>query len=178
MKKFDYTILFDLINLSKIRRALLYGFCLLIVLTVQNNVLSRIAPLGVKAMVVPCFVVGVGMFEGGLWGGVFGIITGILCDMGSSGTTVMYLLVFAVEGFASGMLAELFVNRRLYSYMILSVGALLFLALCQTVPLWIYAGTSLGALARVGLLQALWTLPLAVPCYFACRAVGRRRVTE
>ena len=170
-KRFDYTVLLDLINPEKLRRALLYALCLLVMLAFQGCILSRVSILGVRAMAVPCIVVAVGMFEGGLWGGIFGVAAGLLCG----GETVIYLLTFAVSGFGAGFLTDMYVNRRLYSCVIVSAAALLLLGLCQTLPLRLYYGASISALARTGLLQSAWSLPFSVPCYFACRAVSRRR---
>lgn len=169
-KRFDYTVLFDLINPAKLRRALLYALCLLVTLAVQGCVLSRVSLLGVRAAAVPCIVVAVGMFEGGLWGGIFGIIAGLLCG----GGTVLYLLVYAAVGFGAGFVTDMYVNRRLYSCVIVSAAALLLLALCQALPLRLYYGAGFGPLVRTGLLQSAWSLPFSVPCYFACRAVSRR----
>jgi hypothetical protein len=39
-------------------------------------VFSKIAFLGVKAMFIPVTIVAIGMFEGGVWGGAFGLCTG------------------------------------------------------------------------------------------------------
>ena len=50
--------------------------------------------------------------------------------------------------------------------------ALLITALCQIVPLWIFHGTALGALLRTALLQALWSLPFAVPVYFVAKRIA------
>ena len=76
-------IIYDLIDLKKIRRALLYIACLVVMLYIQETLLSRISPLGVRAMPVPAFIAAIGLFEGGLWGGLFGVLAGLMCDMSS-----------------------------------------------------------------------------------------------
>ena len=167
-------ILFDLINLKQLRRALLYALCLLVTLTLQNALFSQIAPMGVKAMFVPTLVVAIGLFEGGFWGGVFGMVAGLFCDMASTDTTVLYTVFFAAEGFLAGMLADIYINRRFYSCLILSLAALVFTALLRIVPLWIYRGADIALLLRTGALQTLWSLPFAAPAYFACRSIASR----
>ncbi|HBD86211.1 MAG TPA: hypothetical protein DC001_02145, partial [Clostridiales bacterium] len=71
-------MLWDLINMDKLRRGLIYAVYMLLVLLLQNAVFSRIVIFGTKAMLVPAAVVAVGMFEGGVWGAVFGLFTGLL----------------------------------------------------------------------------------------------------
>lgn len=165
--------IYDLIDLKKLRRAILYIAVAAIALILQNTVLCRVRILGVKPMIMPAVIAAIGLFENGLWGGVFGIAAGLCCDMSSTGSTVLFTIALALTGFLAGLLTQLYINRRLYSYMILALLAGLFLALWQIVPLWIYSGSHLGALALTGLLQSVWALPLAVPAYYACRAVSR-----
>ena len=167
-------ILFDLINLKQLRRALLYALCLLVTLTLQNALFGQIAILGVKAMFVPALIVAIGLFEGGFWGGLFGMAAGMFCDMASTDTTVLYTILLAAEGFLAGMLTAVYINRRFYSYMILALGALALTALCCIIPLWIYHGADIAALLRTGALQVAWSIPFAVPAYFACKAVAER----
>ena len=168
--------LFDLINLKKLRKALLYLFCCLIALLLQTTVLSRGGPLGVKPFFLPALVVAIGMFEGGVWGAAFGIVIGIGCDISLSETTVLFLVLFAAIGFFSGLLTEFFINRRFVAWLMLSVLALLLTALCQIVPLWVFRGAAPGPLIVTGLLQSAWALPFAAAAYFAVKFIaGRER---
>ena len=171
-------IIYDLIDLKKIRRALLYIACLVVMLYIQETLLSRISPLGVRAMPVPAFIAAIGLFEGGLWGGLFGVLAGLMCDMSSSGTTVLFTISFAVLGFLAGLVCEVLINRRFYSYMLAAALALLLAAVCQAVPVWVYHGAAPLALLRTAGLQAAWSLPLAVPSYFVCRVIAGRKLRE
>ena len=167
----------DLINLDKIRRAVLYLFCIIVSLWLQTMVFSRVAPLGVKPFFLPVVVVAIGLWENGVWGAVLGLITGLYTDMAMTESTATFLVLFSLYGFAAGVLGEFVINRRFVSYMILSALALLFTAACQIVPLWIFRGAALEALLPVALLQSAWGFPLAVPVYFAAKAIsGRRRL--
>ena len=167
-------IFLDLINLTKIRRAILYGFCILVAFWLQFAVFSRVAlPGGVKPFFIPVVVAAVGLWEGGVWGGVFGLAVGAYCDGNLGGSTVTFLLLFTAQGFFSGVLADYFINRRFVAYLLLSLAALALAALVQILPLWIFHGASPAELVPVGLLQALWSWPFAVPAYFAVRAVAR-----
>lgn len=168
-------MLLDLIDLKKIRRALLYAVCVIVTLGLQDMIFSRVELLGVHALFVPVTVVAIGLFEGGVWGCLFGLVTGYLCDMSFSANTVLFLVLFAVFGFLAGFLADFLVNRRFLSCAVLSALALFITPLCQIVPLWIFDGTPLSALLPTACLQALWSLPFIVPAYFAVRAIAARK---
>ena len=171
-------IIYEFIDLKKIRRALLYALCMIVMLTLQEALLSRISLLGVRASPMPALVAAVGLFEGGLWGGVFGVFAGLFCDMADSGTTVLLTITFAALGFLSGLVCQMLINRRFYSYMIAAALAMLLAGLCQGLPVWIYHGASPLALLRTAALQSLWSVPFAVPSYFACRAIAGQRFKE
>lgn len=171
-------MLLDLINLDKIRRAVLYLICIIVALWLQTMVFSRIALLGVKPFFLPALVVAIGLWESGVWGAVLGLITGVYTDMAMVGSTATFLVLFSFYGFAAGVLGEFVINRRFVSFMILAALALLGAAACQIVPLWIFRGAAPETLLPVALLQSAWSLPFAVPAYFAAKAVsGRRRLS-
>lgn len=170
-------IIFDLIDIAKIRRAILYCFCVLVTLTLQNSILCRISILGAKSLFVPVIVVAIGLFEGGFWGGLFGLLAGLFCDAASSDTTIFYSLLYPVIGFFSGLMADLVINRRFYSCVIVSALALILTAVCQIISMWIYKGAELSSLLPTAGLQTLWSLPFTVPAYFACKAIsGKKRL--
>ena len=100
----------DLINQDKVHRALWCALYLAVTLLLQNTVFAHVALFGVHAMFVPAVVVAVGVFEGGTWGAVFGLIAGYFCAMGYPGTGMLFAVLFAVIGFGAGMLAEYLIN--------------------------------------------------------------------
>ena len=69
--------LLELINLRKARKAILYLVCIIIALWLQTMVLSRVVLLGAKPFFLPVLVVALGLFEGGVWGGMLGLAAGI-----------------------------------------------------------------------------------------------------
>ena len=166
----------ELINLRKVRKALLYLLCIVAALWLQTMVFSRRGLLGVKPFFLPALIVAVGLFEGGVWGAMLGVAAGILCGWAMSGTSVLFLVLFAVCGFLSGLLAEFFINRTFFSCMLLSVLALAVTAVCQIVPLWIFRGTAPAALLPVAGLQVLWSLPFAALFFVVVKRIaGRER---
>lgn len=171
-------ILLDLINLQKIKKAILYLLCAAIALWLQMDVFSRVAPMDVKPFFIPVIPAIIGLWEGGVWGGIFGLLTGLYCDMNYAESTVRFLILFSAFGFFAGVLGEYFINRRFFASMLLSAGALAVTTVFQIVPLWIFRGVPLATLLPVAGLQALWSLPFAVPAYLAIKSISGRAKFE
>ncbi len=155
----------DYLTPRRFKRVLWYGVYLLVVLIVQDMVLTQIRPAGVCAFVQPAAVAAVGMFEGAIPGVVFGLVTGIFTDMFTPHSVITYTVLFPLLAFGVGMLSQFFVNRRFLGFMLLALAALLATALVQTLIISLKDGWSLS-LTWAGILQTLWSLPPAVLTYF------------
>ena len=167
----------ELINLRKARKAILYLLCIVVTLWLQTMVFSRLVLLGAKPFFVPALIVAIGMFEGGVWGGMLGLAAGLGCLWSMAGSPVLFLVLLPAFGFLSGLLADFLINRRFLAYLLLAALALLVTALLQALPLWVFRGAAPRPLMTVALLQALWALPLAVPAYFVTKLLaGRERM--
>lgn len=164
----------ELINIEKVRKAILYLLFGLVCLWVQTMVLSRVRLLGVSPFFIPALAVAIGMFEDGVWGGAFGVVLGAYCDLCFTDSTVLFLILFAVLGFVAGMLTRYFINRRFFSYLVLAVPALLLTAGCQILPLLVFRGDAPGPLFGVAALQCLTALPFAAAAYAAVRRIAGR----
>ena len=70
-------MLLDLIDLSKLRRAVVYGVLLAVLFLFQDLLLSAFTIRGVHLMLIPAAVVAVGLFDGASWGGFFGLASWI-----------------------------------------------------------------------------------------------------
>lgn len=169
-------MIFDLINLDKLRRGIIYAFLILVVMFFQTSLLSRIAPLGVRAMLLPIAVAAVGMFEGGVWGGVFGLFLGLTADRSYTGNLVMFTVLFPVIGFGVGLASEYFINRRFFAFLLASAIALLLTAFCQMFELLVFAGASPFALIKMAVMQTLWSLPFTPLLYLPCKSLSRRKL--
>ena len=163
-------MLWDLVNVQKLKRALLYALYMVIVLLLQDALFSRISIFGVRAMFVPAAAVAVGMFEGGVWGAVFSLVLGFLTDI-SYDNTALFVALFPCIGFAAGALSRYLVNRRFFAYMCLALFALALTAVFQFLGLAL-EGHSLPAMAWVGLWQVVFSLPVAAVLYFPCKAIA------
>jgi hypothetical protein len=164
----------DFIQWGKLRRGILYALLLLLFMGLQDLLFSHIAVLGVRCMFIPALVVAVGLFEGSVWGGVFGLFAGLLGDWSFAENTVLFTLLYPALGFFSGAAAQFYVNRRFFSYFILSLAALALAAFCQMSRFLFLAGAPFLSLLRTALLQTLWSLPFTVPAYFACKSIASR----
>ena len=155
----------DYLTPRRLRRVLWYGVYLLLVLVLQDMVLTQIRPAGVCAFVPPAAVTAVAMFEGAIPGVVFALVMGIFTDMFTPGTVITYTLLFPVIAFGVGILAQFFVNRRFMGFMLLALAALLLTALTQTLIISVKSSGSLSAL-WTAILQTLWSLPVSALVYF------------
>ena len=170
-------MLLDLINIQKVRRAILYLLVIALTVWTQFSLLPELRILGVKPFFVPVVVVAIGLWEGGVWGGVLGLRTGLCCDLAMNESTVTFLILFTACGFFAGVLGSSVINRRFFSFLLLSAAALLLTALVQIAPFWLFRGVSLNALLPIALLQSLWSLPFAAPAYYLCKKIsGKRRI--
>ncbi len=165
-------MLLDIINIERLRKAIVYCGLILATLFLQNTILSRIPILGVKAMFVPVVVVAVGFFEGGVWGGVFGLVLGLFCDLSFGDSAIMFTVLFPIIGFASGCLTMFFITKRFLSFFFISLAALVLAAFCQMFSLLVFSEASPWPLFRTGGLQVLWSIPMTFAAYYPCRKIS------
>ena len=166
-------MLLDLVNIRKVRRAIVYFGLILAALFLQNTILAKMPIFGVTAMVIPCFAVAAAFFEGGVWGCVFGLVLGIFYDLSLAGTSLLFTILLPIIGFASGSLVMFFINRRLLSFFLVSAAALIITAFCQMFALLVFSETKILPLLLTGALQVLWALPLSFAAYYSCRKISR-----
>ena len=179
-------MLLDLIDLSKLRRAIVYGVLLAVVFILQNLILSQAALFGVKPLLVPAVVAGVGLFEGGVWGGFVGLAAGYFADMGTQ-NVVMFTVLMPAEGFFAGVLGKYMFHRGFMYFVVLALLALAVTAFCQMFRflflvsedtrafLSVYLpGRESWPVLRMGLLQTLIGLVWSLPLYFPCKLIAAR----
>ena len=165
----------DLINRRAIRSALWCALYLIVTVLAQNTVFARVRVWGVHAMFVPAVVIAVAMFHGSVWGTVFGLLAGFLCDMGYPETAVLFLVLLPVLGFGAGMAAEYLLNRTLPAFLCLCLLGFLLTGAAQMLRPWIFHDAAFLAVLGTALRQTLVSLPLAIPYFYISRAAARRR---
>ncbi len=180
-------MLLDLIDLSKLRRAIAYGLLLVVLFSLQNLVAVRFTLWGVRAMLVPSAVVAVGLFEGGLWGGFVGLTAGIFSDIAYTDQVALFTVLLPAAGFFSGVLGKYMLHKGFVSYMTLTLAALAVVAFCQMFrflffldgDVKLFRTALLGAGAnwpvwRTGLIQTAYSLVWAMPIYIPCKLIASR----
>lgn len=155
----------DFFSAKNIKRLLKYALYMFLALITQNMLFTHIRPLGVCPLVLPAVAVAVGMFEGATFGAVFSLIMGFFADMAFIENTTTFTILFPALAFASGFVAQFFINRRFFAYM----GAA-FVGLLATGIVQMLKTSAMDAFAPVMLvtvfLQTLWSMPPAVLAYY------------
>ncbi len=155
----------DFFSAKNIKRLLKYALYMFLALITQNMLFTQIRPLGVCPLVLPAVAVAVGMFEGATFGAVFSLIMGFFADMAFIENTTTFTILFPALAFASGFVAQFFINRRFFAYM----GAA-FVGLLATGIVQMLKTSAMDAFAPVMLvtvfLQTLWSMPPAVLAYY------------
>ena len=154
--------IFEKINIKRIVQYWLFMFLSLVA---QNMLFTQLRPLGVCPLVLPAVAVAVGMFEGAIWGAVFSLIMGIFADMAFIENTIAFTVLFPALSFATGFVAQFFINRRFFAYMGAALIGLLVTGVVQmlkTAAMDVWAASMISTV----LLQTLWSLPFAALAYF------------
>ena len=165
----------DLINRRAIRSALWCALYLIVTVLAQNTIFARLRIWGVHTMFVPAVVIAVAMFHGSVWGAVFGLFAGFLCDMGYPETNVLFLALLPVIGFGAGMASEYLLNRTLAAFLCLCLLGFLLTGFAQMFRLWIFRGMDFRLLAGTAFRQAVVSLPFAIPYFYISRGAANRR---
>ena len=167
-------MLYDLIDLSKLRRAILYALLFMALFFVQDHILAHVRLFGVRPLLIPAAVAAVGLFGGGVWGGLVGLLAGFFCDMGAADTTFLFTILLTVVGFFCGVLGQFLLRRGFFSYAALMVLTLALATLGQMFRFLFFTETDAAAVWRTGLWQFVWSLPWCLPIYFPCRSIAER----
>ena len=169
-------MLYDLIDLSRLRRVVLYALLLALLFIMQDHIVAHITVFGVHALLIPAAVVAVGLYDGGLWGGLFGLAAGFFTDMGLADHVFMFTVVLAAIGFFSGVLGQFLFHRGFVSYIVLCLAAMAVVTFCQMFRFLFFTDTDPAAVWRTGLIQLVWSLLWAVPVYFPCKSAAGQPV--
>ena len=150
---------------EKLRKFLLYALYMYLVLALQNMIFPFVRPLDVSPMVLPAAVVAVGMYEGATKGALFGLVMGIFADMAFVESVTTFTLLLPIIGFAMGFVSQFFINKKFFAYMVASFVALLATGTVQMIKVLVLDGWAFSMLTTL-VIQALWSLPMAVLAYF------------
>ena len=166
----------DIISFERVKRAAFYVLIMAAAHMVQTLVFSHISIAGVRPLFIPAFVVAVGMFEGGLRGGVYGLFTGIFLDMAFAETTLLFTLLFSFIGFFAGMFTFFFINKKFFSYVCISLAALVATAAAQAVGPLFFLGADPAKVFFIAGMQVLLSLPFMPAAYFFVKKLASVKV--
>lgn len=168
----------DLIDFKKIRLALWYMGYGVLILFLQDTVFARFGLFGVKMFFAPAACVAVGGLEEGYRGGLFGLWTGILCDMIFPEHVVLFTLLFPALGFFAGMAGEFWLSRTFSAYLAAAAAAIALTGLFQAAPAVLAQPGSILYCLLMVVAQTLWSMPMAAAVYFPARAIARRQTSR
>ncbi len=161
-------------NKEKGRRLSLNALFLIVLYILQAFVFPRITVLGAKPLIIPVAVIGVGFFGGGIWGGVFGIFAGILCDTAFN-SRVFFTLVLPLFGLASGLISEYMLLPGILSYLISAFSGLIVISFLQTFPIIAFQKNNPLVIGRVVLPQIAYSLIFVFILYYPIRWISIHR---
>ena len=151
-----------------------YAIVFLICYFFAAGIFGRFPLLGSVPNFIPVAIAMVAVLEGSFAGSIFGLCLGLFGFLAQGDTGPGFLFVGAVLGMLAGLLQR---DRRRNTFgpcFVASAGCLLLTELVRVVAGLITGAGSLGALARIGALEGLYSLVLALPAYFLFRFVYRR----
>ncbi len=147
------------------KRILRLALFLLVLYISQAFVFPRVVIRGVKPLIIPVAAIGVGFFGGGVKGGVFGLFSGILCDVAFD-SVPLFTFLLPVIGMLSGLITEYYLIPGLPSYLLCSLGGLLTISVFQMFSFIMFKNASFSAVAEAALYQSLYSLIFALLLYW------------
>ena len=155
----------ELFSKVNIKRILHFALFMFLALMCQTMLFSKAKLFGVYPMFLPAVAVAVGMFQGATWGAIFSLVMGYFADMAYIDSTFTYTVLFPLLAFGAGFIAQFFINRRFFAYMIAAMLGIFLTAVVQmlkviTMDAWAFSmiPTIIG--------QTLWSMPAAALAYF------------
>lgn len=159
---------------KKIKRILAHILLLFLLYILQTSVFTHLRLFGVYPLLLPLAVVGIGLFEDGFSGGVWGIVAGLLCDISLADSRVLFTVSLAVTGFITGFLSEFILARGFPTYFILSFLVLALLSFLQMFRYLVFDHISFKVLYPVAINQTLYSAIFIIPVYYQVKRVTRK----
>ncbi|MDR2605908.1 MAG: hypothetical protein LBC38_01335 [Oscillospiraceae bacterium] len=164
-----------MLSLTKVKaiRAIRRVAVLLILFFLQS-MLARARILGAAPLLLPAGAVGLALFCENEWGGLWGLIAGVLCDVGVGDSALLCTIVLTIAGFGTGFLTEFFFTKSFVTYLIIAAAALALLCICQFIPpvLLREVPVELSVAVPVLLVQYLYSALFVIPTYFLSKFLG------
>ncbi len=92
---------------------------LIISVILQLSFLEQLKIFNINIDLVMVTVIGISVFEGGLYGLIYGFIAGMLLDMMIGQVVGLNALIYCLAGFLTGMIMNAGFKRKMSTYMLL-----------------------------------------------------------
>ena len=156
-------------RLDHVRSALRLAAVLLLVHLIQVTLLARFHPWGAMPLPMPLLAAAAGLGGGGLWGGLYGLAAGIVCDSAMEGGSMLFTVMLTVLGFFAGFLGEFVLARGFPSFLLLGLASLVLCTGLQMLFFHMQIAAPWSELLLAGARQLILTLPFLIPAYWIIR---------
>ena len=152
---------------------LYHALLLLTVYLLQGLLLPYLRVFGLVPVLLPIVSTGTAIFEGRVRGGIFGLFTGIFCDLSYNQPTIVFTVLLTLTGIAVGFMADTVLSRGFPTFFVTCAGVLLLVSFVQMFALLFFEGVPPEQLLLVAIYQTLYSLVFTIPIYFIVRPFGR-----
>ena len=115
-------------------RPVLKTICYLLFLVLVYVIETANMPLalfGFRIDLLPCIPAAIALMEGPFFGGMFGLLTGILYDVGFVGVDGLFPIYYMLFGIAAGAVSMRFLRRMFPSMLLLSTCGMLLIGMLR-----------------------------------------------
>ena len=155
-------------------KILLYALYLLLFYLLQTAVFPRLSIAGIRPLILPVAAAGAALYQGSVFGALFGLAAGLLCDVAMADSTAIFTAALAVLGAAIGTLSEHFLTRSLPSLALCALGSLILCTFFQVFGFVVYQGVAPRAILLTALGQVAYSLVFVLPVWALHHGLGRR----
>jgi len=153
---------------------LLHALLLAAVYVFQSMIFPYIRLNGLVPLLIPIVSTGVAVYEGRYIGGIFGLFSGILCDVSFNEPAAMFTVLLPICGLLVGALADAVITRGFATYFICCTAVLIVSVLVQMFPLAYFEDVLIRSMIGTALWQTVYSLLFVLPIWFFVRALGKR----
>lgn len=147
----------------------------LILVYVLETANMPLSVFGFHIDLLPCIPAAVALMEGPLLGGLLGLLTGVLYDVGFVGVDGLFPIYYMLFGIAAGALSMRFLRRMFPSMLLLNTCGMLIISLFRYGFTVLLAGGTSFPLAFQSMCgEILVTVALSPIVYLPVRAIARR----
>ena len=153
---------------------LLHALLLTTVYVFQGVIFPYMRLGGLVPLLLPVASTGIALYEGRYIGGIYGLVTGILCDISFNQPAGVFTVLLTLTGLIVRTLADTVILRGFVTYYISCAAVLIVFAFVQMFPLIVFPtyNITINVLLPTAIRQTVYSLILAFPIWFFVRALG------